>query len=68
MYEEEVFERRRRREEGRERAAAARAFAETGTAAEGAFGSLYPPRDAQQKRLGIAMGEPCQPCSTCFSR
>ena len=38
-YEEEIFERRRRREEGRERAMAARAVAEGGVAAPGAFGS-----------------------------
>ena len=51
QYEDEIFEKRRRREEGRERAAAARKVAEGGNVAAGAFGSLYPPRDANQKRL-----------------
>jgi 5'-3' exoribonuclease 2 len=54
-YEDEIFERRRKREEGRERAAAARAVAEGREAAPGAFGSLYPPRDATQKAYFEAM-------------
>ena len=53
--EEEIFDKRRRREEGMARAAAARAVAEGGVAAPGAFGSLYPPRDATQKQLHAAM-------------
>jgi hypothetical protein len=54
-YEDEIFEKRRRREEGRERAAKARAAAEGGTIEPGAFGSLYPPRDATQKQAYAAM-------------
>jgi len=50
-YESEIFERHRKREEGRERAQAARTAAAGGQVAEGAFGSLYPPRDATQRSL-----------------
>uniref|UniRef100_A0A7S4B4U0 5'-3' exoribonuclease n=1 Tax=Chrysotila carterae TaxID=13221 RepID=A0A7S4B4U0_CHRCT len=51
VYEDEIFERRRKREEGYQRSAHARAFASGGEVPDGAFGSLYPPRDATQQQL-----------------
>ena len=53
--EDEIFERQRRREESMARAKAARDVAGGGDAPSGAFGSLYPPRDATQRRIHDAI-------------
>ena len=63
-YEQEIFDRKRKREEGFKKSDAARAVANAGgpehagaalLSANGAFGSLYPPRDQQQKALLAAV-------------
>jgi hypothetical protein len=57
--EEEIFQRRRRREESMLRSHAARAVAEGKGPGAGAFGDLYPPKDAAQKALYASLVEFC---------
>ncbi len=56
-HEDEVFDRRRRREESMARAQAARAAADGTPPAAGAFGNLYPPKDAVSRQLHDAIKE-----------